>query len=51
MKKNFLNCSSLQLLVLLLAILFFCGCETWEGLKRDIDTLRGWDADFQEVFW
>jgi len=51
MRKNILNYSSLRLLALLLVVLFFCGCETWKGMKKDFETLTDWDKEQQEALW
>jgi hypothetical protein len=51
MLKKILGCSSLRLLALLAVVLFLYGCETLNGMKRDMDIMMGWDKEFQEAYW
>ena len=51
MAKRIPGRSSLLFLILSLLVVFCCGCETWKGMKRDFETIAGWDKDFQEALW
>ncbi len=55
MAKRYLRYSSLSMVLLFIAMIFFSGCETLKGavsgFKQDWDNVTKWDKELQKTLW